>query len=201
MKILAVFLLSGFFLFFAGVPCRAQSCNRYTSGEITVKDITDNLDCLNKKTESLEDDKYYLESEIDDLQRKLDQTELELHTAKTKIETLEGTLRSDEHMTEAMFSLFARAGKSKPAFNPAGKPESGTSSTKTPASKPKAPVNPPKAGASKPKALVNNPTLQQEWDQAQPLKSPPKAAPVNKPKPAVKDDSFIPDAPPKEGTH
>lgn len=147
MKILAVFLLSGFFLFFAGVPVRAQSCKPFAfglTGEITVKDITDYLDCLNQKVESLEGDKDSLQADIYELQMRLDQAELELQTAKTKIETLEDTLRSDEHMTEAMFSLFARAGKSKPAVNPAGKPESGTSSTKAPASKPKAPVNKPK---------------------------------------------------------
>jgi septal ring factor EnvC (AmiA/AmiB activator) len=127
MKILAMFLLSGFFIFSAGVPLRAQACSRSKFGEVTVKDIVDYLDCVGQKAESLEHDKYYLESKIDDLQRELDQTKLELHTAETKIEMLESTLKSDEHMTEAMFSLFARTGNSKPAAN-----------------KPKAPVSKPK---------------------------------------------------------
>lgn len=157
MKILAMFLLSGFFLFpavgvvplyaqhYRGmIPDSFQQMQAYdrvgvkSDEQKAIEDLEHELKKLQDKAEdpvlgletrvkSLEMVNESLTSQIVDLQSQLHAAKIDLHTAETKIETLEDTLRSDEHMTEAMFSLFARTGDSKPA-----------------ASKPKAPVSKPK---------------------------------------------------------
>jgi len=89
-------------------------------------------------------------NDFQDLQDKLKQTELDLHTAVTKIETLEDRLRTAEETLQVL-KLSAWM-PPRPASNP-----------KATVSKPKAPVNmptpgKPKAPTSKPTAPVNKPT-------------------------------------------
>ncbi len=150
MKILAAFFLSVFFLFFPGVPVRAQNCLSHQVAPRTYFDTVQSaIAYLEEGQNCLESHNSDLELQILNLQDELKQTEFELHTAKTRIEALEDALRTDEHITQAMF---LQAGKWKAAV----KPESGTSSTKAPASKPKAPASKPKAPVNKPKPAVDS---------------------------------------------
>ena len=151
MKILSKFLLFSVFVFLPAVVCAQdfkffRDCGFAPALEIYTTDghglvspqivgyLEDGQNCLNIDVMELKDKVKWLDTavgwntdEFKDLLDELKQTKDDLHTAETKIETLEDTLKSDEHMTEAMFSLFARTGNSKPA-----------------ASKPKAPVSKPK---------------------------------------------------------
>ncbi len=83
-------------------------------------------DCLNEKLRHLEANNSWLETEVYDLQDKLKQTELDLHTATVRIETLEEDRSSWDHLYTVPM-----------ARRPASKP-------KAAAGQPKAPVNKPK---------------------------------------------------------
>jgi septal ring factor EnvC (AmiA/AmiB activator) len=163
-KILAKFLLSGVFVFFAGVPVWAQDCGHGILWNHDEQNVIDDLeqrqDCLNKKLQSQDND--YPKIEIYDLQDKLKQTELDLHSAETKIETQEASLHLIERRLAMAEDEIEWLTPRRSAF-------------KTPASKPKAPVNQPKAAAGKPKTTASKPTT--EWDaQGNPIQ------PTTKPK-------------------
>jgi hypothetical protein len=178
-KILAKFLLSSVFVFFAGVSVWAQDCGHGIlwnhDEQSVIEDLEQRQDCLSKKLQSQDDD--YPKIEIYDLQDKLKQTELDLHTAETKIETQEASL----HLIERRLAM---AEDEIEWLTPK------SSAFKAPASKPKAPANQPKAAASNPKTAASKPTT--EWDvQGNPIRQTLKPkAPAHKPTPAA-----------KEGTH
>lgn len=165
MKILAKFLLSSVFVFFAGVPVWAQDCghgyfwNRDEQSAIT--DLEKRQDCLNAKLQ--DNDSSYLKIEIYDLQDKLKQTELDLHTAETRIETLEASL----HLIDRRLAM--------------AEDEIQWLTPKAPASKPKAPVSKPTSGFIPDITATTPHPAGKKSDASKPK------APVNKPKPAVKE--------------
>lgn len=101
MKNSAVFSLSFFFLF-AGVSSWAQDCDRYTrfSVEPSLSDLQQGEHCLNEKLKDLEVTRDY-SGDIWELQNKLRQTEVDLHTVESKIETLEDRLNTAEERLSA----------------------------------------------------------------------------------------------------
>jgi hypothetical protein len=203
-RILAMFFLCGFLLLFGtagAAPARAQCLGLHrfsTSSPLlsestvdwlsrSVSDLANQVKAQNDCLDEIESDVGYAKVMAGQHEEKVTDLETRLSRIERSLEDIENRLKTTEELVNDTMQF--RTGRPLgPKLAPASKPAGLTASK-------------PKAAASKPKAPVNNPTLQQEWDQAQPLKSPPKAAPVNKPKPAVKDDSFILDAPPKEGTH
>jgi hypothetical protein len=116
-----------------------------------VEDLEDGQNCLNenlmglktsiKGLDSLLVSNNHLETDILDLQDKLKQTELALHTAETKIETLEDRLKSDERWIAEIPFLVAAVRK----------PNALASKPQAPASKPTAPLNKPKPTVDSPK--------------------------------------------------
>lgn len=119
-----------------------------------VEDLEDGQNCLNdnliqlkasvKDLQSAETGNAHLVTNVLDLEDKLEQSVRDLHTAETKIETLEDRLRTAEDKIEDL--------ESRPWIQPH------PASTKPAASKPNAPASKPKAPASHPKAQVNKPT-------------------------------------------
>jgi peptidoglycan hydrolase CwlO-like protein len=144
LRILALLLLSGSFLFFPVTPLYAQhyhgmslcSCQQQqaydASGvesdeQYAIEKLEKKCKELNEKLESLESGHDYL-GDILDLQDKLKQTKLDLYTAQLRIETLENQVSANqEHMEEELTALLM-------ARHP-------VSNTKAGVSKPKAPVN------------------------------------------------------------
>ena len=182
MKILAKFLLSGVFVFLPAVVCAqdilglhddcgfAPALKMYTTdldGKVSpqvVEMLEDGQNCLNDNLIRLKTSVKSLQSplisnedlttDILFLQDKLKQTELDLHTAETKIETLENRLTTaedeiqelkfDSRITTHPANRKAAAIKSSGFIpdTPATTPH--PASKKSDASKPKAPVNTPK---------------------------------------------------------
>jgi septal ring factor EnvC (AmiA/AmiB activator) len=146
MKILTAFLLSGLLPFSAGAGAQAQDCGVPLVLKMgldqgvgaTVKALEDGQDCLNENQKLLQmsveelqsplTSNRDLETEILDLQNKLNQTELDLRMAEARIDTLE---RRDDFLNHMLNHML------KPSMPP------------PPVSKPKAPVN-----RSKPAAKV-----------------------------------------------
>lgn len=85
----------------AAGPAWAQVCG-HSNFDVSVEDIIKNLDCLNEKAFTLDMGNGSLESKINDLQEKLERTELELRTALTRIETLEK--KENDRTTREMFA-------------------------------------------------------------------------------------------------
>ena len=150
MKILALFLLSGFFLFFAAagvvplyaqhyrgmIPDSYQELRTYdrvgikSDEQNAIEDLEKSNHDLKAKLHKLETSNDLFELEILNLQDKLKQTEVDLHTAKVRIETLELRLTSDHEMWDRLLTLFT----APPARRPA-------SQTKAPVNKPKPAVD------------------------------------------------------------
>jgi hypothetical protein len=166
MKILAKVLLYSGFVFFARVPAWAQDCGHAILWDHDEQSIIDDLvqrqDCLNKKLEYQDNDDSKIE--IYDLQDKLKQNQLDLHTAETKIETLEASLQLIERRLDMAEDEIGWLTPRSAAF-------------KTP--------------VSKPKITTSKPTAQKVYldDNGNPIASKPRAAaskpktPVNKPAP------------------
>ena len=191
-KILAKFLLSGVFVFLPAVghaqdtsglhgDCGfAPALKIYTvdrDGRVTpqtVEDLEDGQNCLNDNIQELKDKVEFIDTwgaksdagDIKDLWDELVQTEHDLHTAETKIETLEDRLsKAEDEIQELRLDLpipSHRAIKKSDASKSSGLIPDTPATTPHPAIK--------KSDASKPKAPTSKP-----------------AAPVNKPKPAVKE--------------
>jgi hypothetical protein len=136
-----VFLVSGFFLFFAGVSGWAQDCDssRYSGVGQSLSVLEGQQHCLNEKLKRLEFSHDYL-GDILELRERLERTELRLHTAESKIEMLEERIK----MLEFSPWMMPR---------PASKPNAA-------ASKPTPDANEAKAPADKPKPVVDSPKVQ-----------------------------------------
>jgi len=165
-KILAKFLLVGVFVLLAGaVPVRAQDCGHGImwnhDEQSVIEDLEQRQDCLSKKLE--DSDPSYLKNEIDELQDKLQQAELDRHTAEIKSADLKASLGLIEIRlahTEDEIEWLAR---------------------KAPASKPKARVSKPTAGF-----IPDIPATTPHAASKKPDASKPKT-PLHKPTPAVKE--------------
>lgn len=140
----------------------------------TVEDLEDGQNCLNEnqirlKT-SVEDlhslliTNGDLETDILDLQNEVKQTAFDLHTAETKIETLENRLTAaEDEIQELTFDsrvpphpASGRATANKPKV-PVSRPTTewdAQGNPIKPASKPKAPTSKPTASINKPKPVV-----------------------------------------------
>jgi hypothetical protein len=125
-RILALLLLSGSFLSFAGVPVWAQAV-LVPDCDTSLYSLQEQLHCLNQALKRQADSNDYL-GDILELQDKLKQTELRLYTAELRIETLQNQVSANqEHMEEELTALLM-------ARRPVSNPKAGVS-------KPKAPVN------------------------------------------------------------
>ena len=132
MKTLAVFSLSCFFLFFAGVSGWAQvlvpDCDTSVYG-LSLARLQEEMHCLNKALESQAESNENRLGDILELQDKLKQTEHRLYTAELGLQTAESRIEMLENIITRMQSPVVATRKAA-----ATKP-------KAPASKPKAPVN------------------------------------------------------------
>lgn len=154
MKILALFL-SGFFLFFAGVPAWAQDCKPRLFLDIpgmvdvptAIAELAKGQDCLNQELQRLRANNGFLETEIYNLQEERDRLNTQLQNLETEIQDVDGRLnRTKLNLAITMGTIFTLEHGRVPwnpsyAAPPAGRP----------ASKPKAPVNKPKPAVDSPK--------------------------------------------------
>ena len=137
MKNLAVFSLSCFLLFFAGVSGWAQAV-LVPDCEKSLYSQQEQLHCLNQALKTQADRNNYL-GDIVDLEDKLKETEHRLFTAEIKIETLEDRLNKAEERIEMLeFSPRRMTPKPKAA---ASKPTPDANKTKSAADKPQPAVD------------------------------------------------------------